>query len=303
MVTGATKMRPAKARASVAEAKGRFFRDLAATGRSQRTQDFYSEAIDQFYHHVWAGDPFRDPRKVTSRDVQAFLISLRKLKRKDSTVQARYRALHRFFGWQVARRYIDKDPMADVTKPRVTPRVIIPYTDGEVRAMLEATRRWNGTGLRDQVIIELLYNTGMRAGELCLLRPQDVHAGRIIVTGKGKKERWLSLDDTTETHLRLYMTQPSPLTKALFGLSVSGLQQLIYRVAQLAGVPGAHVHRFRHTFACAFLRNGGQVTQLRKILGHANIETTMIYIAYIDEEMAGDAMRKFAPFAQRAASA
>jgi site-specific recombinase XerD len=296
-------MRPQKARASVAEAKERFFRDLRATGRSERTLVHYNEAIDQFYAHYFGEDPFRDPRKVTPAHVQAFLIALRRLKRKDATVQARYRALHRFFGWQVKHRFLAVSPLKEVTKPQVRPQAVIPYTHEEVLKMIEATRRWNGSALRDQVIICLLYNTGMRAGELCTLRPKDIHAGRILVTGKGKKQRWLALDDVTETRLRQYMAQPTALDRSLFGLSVSGLQQLVRRLAVAACVPGAYVHRFRDTYAVRFLENGGGVDDLQVQLGHSNIETTLRYVMYGREQRALDAQRKHAPFARLATTA
>jgi site-specific recombinase XerD len=286
---------------SVAEAKERFFRDLGASGRSERTLTNYAEAIDQFFAHYFASDPFKDPRRVSPGDVQAYLISLRKLKRKDSTVQNRYRSLRRFFGWMTAHKLVRENPMKDVAQPRVRPLAIVPYTDGEVRAMLDATRLWPGTALRDQVIIQLLYNTGMRAGELCTLHERDVHPGAVVVTGKGKKQRWLALDGVTEDALRQYMAVRRP-TKCLISLSVSGLQAVIRRLATSACVRGAHVHRFRDTLAVRFLENGGGVDDLQVLLGHSDISTTLRYVMYGREQRALAAQRKYAPFAQRAAT-
>lgn len=293
-----TEVRPEKARVIEADLRDRFFQDLRATGRSEKTLAHYSEAFNQFWGFYFAHDPFRDPRKVRAIDVQAFLVSLRKRKLKDATVQARYRALHRFFGWLVKYRYIDQSPMQGVSRPRVVPEPVIPYTDSEVRRMLEATRCWPVSALRDQVMIYLLYNTGMRVGELATLTAKDVHVGWVEVRGKGKKKRSVALEDITEGGLRQYMAQPVPLRKCLFGLSVSGIQQTIYRLANAASVPGAHVHRFRDTFAVRFLENGGGINDLQIIMGHADIETTQRYVMYGNEDRALAAQRKFAPFAR-----
>ena len=278
-------------------AKRRFFEALRAKGVSPRTEVSYREAIDQFLGHFLAADPRLTLEDVEAHHVEAFLAQLRKRGRADSTVNNRYRSLRRFFRWCKAQKFIVTDPIKAVQAPMVRPGVVKPFTEIEVRRMMAATRNWPDLALRDQAIIALLYNTGIRAGELCTLKTQHVTDGVLLVQGKGKRERRAGLEPVTERLLRTYMTTREE-QRYVFGLSVSGLHQMICRVAWRARVDGAHAHRFRDTFAVEFLERGGDLETLQTILGHSQIETTLRYVRYRREQRAVEAQRKYAPFAR-----
>ena len=278
-------------------AKVRFFQALRAKGVSPRTEVSYRESLDQFIGFFLADDPTLTIEDVRSHHIEAFLAHLRKMGRADSTVDNRYRSLRRFFRWCRRQRLIEVDPIKDVQAPMVRPHAVTPYTRQEIERMMAATRNWPPLALRDQAIIALLYNTGIRSGELCTLKPACVTAGTLLVTGKGKRERRVGLEAVTEGLLTLYLTTRED-QRYVFGLSVTGLHQMIKRVAWRAKVQDAHAHRFRDTFAVEFLEGGGDLETLQTILGHANIETTLRYVMYRREQRAVEAQRKFAPFAQ-----
>ncbi len=179
----------------------------------------------------------------------------------------------------------------------VRPGIVKPYTEMEVRRMMAATRNWPDLALRDQAIISVLYNTGIRAGELCTLKPSCVTEGVMLVRGKGKRERRVGLEPVTQRLLATYMTTREE-QRYVFGLSVTGLHQMLKRVAWRARVENAHAHRFRDSFAVEFLEHGGDLETLKTILGHANIETTLRYVRYGRERRAVEAQRKYAPFAR-----
>ena len=281
----------------IQEAKAQFFEALRAKGVSPKTEVSYREAIDQFLGHYLAADPRRTLEDVQGQHIEAFLAQLRDRGRADSTVDNRYRSLRRFFRWCKSQKLISRDPVKGVQAPMVRPGIVKPFTELEVRRMMAATRNWPDLALRDQAIISMLYNTGIRAGELCTLKPACVTAGTLLVTGKGKKERRVGLEPVTERLLQTYLTTREE-QRYVFGLSVTGLHQMIKRVAWRARVENAHAHRFRDSFAVAFLERGGDLETLQTILGHSNIETTLRYVRYGRERRAVEAQRRFAPFAR-----
>ena len=277
--------------------KARFFEALRAKGLSPRTEVSYREAIDQFLGHYFAGDPRRSLEAVEAHHIEAFLAQLRACGRADATVDNRYRSLRRFFRWLKSQGLIANDPIKGVQAPMVRPGVVKPYTEIEVRRMMRETRNWPDLALRDQTIISVLYNTGIRAGELCTLRAANVTDGVLLVMGKGKKERRVGLEPVTKRLLATYTTTREE-QRYVFSLSVTGLHQMIKRVAWRAKVGDAHAHRFRDTFAVSFLENGGGLETLQTILGHSNIETTLKYVRYGRERRAVEAQQKYAPFAR-----
>ena len=282
---------------AIVEAKHRFFEAIRAKGVSPRTEVSYREAIDQFLGHYLSSDPERTLVEVEAHHIEAFLALLRAAGRADSTVDNRYRSLRRWFRWLLSQKLIPRDPVKGVQAPMVRPGVVKPYTEEEVRRMMAETRHWPDLALRDQTIISVLYNTGIRAGELCTLRGVNVTDGVLLVMGKGKKERRVGVEPVTRRLLATYTTTREE-QRYVFSLSVTGLHQMIKRVAWRAKVPDAHAHRFRDTFAVTFLENGGDLETLQTILGHSNIETTLRYVRYGRERRAVEAQQKYAPFAR-----
>jgi len=282
------------------EAKLLFFQHLMARARSVRTVVSYGEAIDQFLGFFLAKGPYRTLQDVRPVDVEEFLVWLRRQGRKESTVANRYRSLRRFFRWCLAQGFVLRDPTHGLSEPRVRVEAVMPYTDEEISRLMLATRRWPALALRDQCIIALLYNTGMRAGELATLQTEHVREGAVKVRGKGAKERWVALEPTTEKLVRAWLSGREGKRLA-FSLSVSALDKTLKRLAAVAQVSHVHAHRFRDTFAVRFLENGGGIDDLQVLLGHSKIETTLRYVMWQRERRAMDAQRRFAPFAARIA--
>jgi site-specific recombinase XerD len=126
------------------------------------------------------------------------------------------------------------------------------------------------------------------ASELCNLavRDADHHNHRVVVIGKGRKERHIPLSPRTEQAIWRYLATRGDTKPAepLFATSVGRpldrtiLCRLIHTTGERAGVSGAHPHRFRHTFAITFLRNGGNVFALQTILGHESLDMVKRYL-------------------------
>lgn len=198
-----------------------------------------------------------------------------------------------------------------VQQPTYTQKKIVPYTQPEMTAMIAAcdtADTWRtrtgklvssrrDTALRDKAILILLVDTGLRASELCALTLSDYNNknGEIDIRhGKGDKERTVIAGANARKALWRYLATRSdkepgePLFATRSGLHMNkdGLRHLVQRVAERTGVRNANLHRFRHTFAINFLRNGGNVVELQRFLGHEQMSTVTIYLNLAQSDMA-----------------
>lgn len=191
----------------------------------------------------------------------------------------------------------------EVERPDYTDREINCFTEAECKALVrhaEWTRVWSSTKgkpirshrptwLRDVALIVLLLDTGMRVSEACNLKVNDYNneTGRLLIrVGKGGKERSVFLGEAGQRSLwryiisrtRLKPTDPLLVTVHNKPMHRSYLYHMFKRIGDVANVPDAHPHRCRHTFAVQWLRNGGNIYELQRILGHADLETVKIYL-------------------------
>lgn len=268
----------------------------------------YSVTFTRFEAYIGA----KPLASITAADVQTFLDKTRderKLAKK--TVCNMWVALSSFYTWAEKELYIEHIIRGHVQQPEYRSPQIEIYSEVEIKAMLGAcgeTRPWQTRGgkltrsprpehLRDQAIITTLVDTGVRASELCGFQMQDyIQAqGRLLVRhGKGDKQRVVFLGQSGRRTLWRYLVtrpdaQPNdPLFAAKTGrvLDRNNLGDTLKRIGQRAGVLGVTVHRFRHTFAVNFLRNGGSVLELQEMLGHEKMETVRIYARLAEVDLA-----------------
>lgn len=225
-----------------------------------------------------------------------------------STAYNAYCALHAFFGFAAETLQLPRPDVA-LKAPRKLSPEIQPFTDAELRRLLACAERLpvtrsgqhysihRHTAARDVAIILVLLDTGMRVSELCRLKVGDYNAatgelslvpwgtgkkskGRVVYLGKRSKTalwRWLARDDQhTSGELLFVSADGSPLTR-------NGVRIMLSRVGKAAGVK-AHPHRFRHTAAIQFLRNGGDVFTLQRLLGHTTLDMVRRYLALADSD-------------------
>jgi len=170
------------------------------------------------------------------------------------------------------------------------------------------------TADRDRALILVLLDTGARASEICadprhnasgaLIRDYDPRNATLQVIGKGNKERLLLLSSATQKALWRYLSSRPDripeenlfITRSGEPLTSTALLHLLKALGKQAGVPDCHPHRFRHTFAITFLRNGGRVLELQQLLGHTTITMVQHYVnlAQVDLDMA---MKRASPVA------
>ncbi len=188
-----------------------------------------------------------------------------------ATRHGHWRALKAFYRW-CARRYGVRDVLADIDAPRPSRLLPVALTDDQVDQLLELE-----LSRRDRAIVELLLDTGMRLGELATLDRGAFSAGGVLVSGKSGAR---VIPVTAETRrLLVGLGDAGCLWTGRRGaLTIGGIEDVVERALRRIGVAGGP-HLLRHTFATLFLRNGGNVFTLQRILGHAQLSTTRIYVA------------------------
>ena len=195
-----------------------------------------------------------------------------------------------FFTWLNAKGYIPKNPTAGLEPIKVEKRIKKPFTDEE----LEKLRR-TCEFERDLALLEFLYSTGVRVSELTALNKRDIdfYGKNVIVYGKGSKERETYLTAASCLHLKTYLESRTDKNEALFvsakapheRLTVAGVEKILKRLGTLAGVKKVHPHRFRRTMATNVLRKGMPLEEVKELLGHTKLDTTMIYCSVSRENV------------------
>ena len=155
---------------------------------------------------------------------------------------------------------------------------------------------------RDLAIIDILYSTGMRVGELVNLDINDLNfeERECVVYGKGDKERRVYFDARTKLHLQNYLESRKDTNSALFvslnypfdRLQISGVESRLRKLGRKLNIERIHPHKFRRTMATRAIDKGMPIEQVQRLLGHQQIDTTMQY-AMVNQNNVKSSHRKF----------
>jgi integrase/recombinase XerD len=247
-------------------------------GCSDRTIDYYKSTIE---HLISTVD--RSVRKISTEEIREYLSSYQKRNNcTNVTVDNVRRNISSFFSWLEEEDYVLKSPMKRIHKIKTKTVVKNVISDEAIEKL-----RDNCRGSRDLAIIDLLYSTGIRVGELVNLNIDDIDLeGReCIVYGKGDKERRVYFDAKAKVHLKDYLDSRDDDNNALFvtldspheRLKISGVEIRLRQLGRRLSIDRVHPHKFRRTMATRAIDKGMPIEQVQKILGHSQIDTTMQY--------------------------
>jgi site-specific recombinase XerD len=221
------------------------------------------------------------------------------------TVKDYHGHLRTFFRWIVDEGALDVSPVERIPVPIDREDDIIPFTSEQVDALLDAARK-TPTPKRDEAIVLFLLDTGARASEVCNLTfaDLDLTQKQAVVEGKGGKKRPIYFGKRTARALWNYLKDDKrEADEAVFAsshtgeaLTRNGLLLLLRRLGKAARIHtvSVNIHRFRHTFAVEFLKNGGNQMALMRLLGHTHIRMTSRYVHLAQADVQKQA-RQFSP--------
>ena len=247
-------------------------------GCSERTIKYYQSTIEHMLTRIKV-----PVRKITTDEVRAYLVAYQQVNNCSKvTVDNIRRNISSFFSWLEEEDYILKSPMRRIHKIKTKTVVKEVISDETIELM-----RDHCTEIRDIAMIDMLYSTGIRVGELVNLNISDVNLlqRECIVYGKGDKERRVYFDAKTKIHLQKYLDSRTDNNPALFvtldsphaRLQISGVEIRLRNLGKQLGLARIHPHKFRRTMATRAIDKGMPIEQVQKILGHSQIDTTMQY--------------------------
>lgn len=247
-------------------------------GCSQRTIQYYRVTVEKMFQYI------ENPvRKITTEEIRRYLVDYQQMNNCSKvTVDNVRRNISSFFSWLEEEDYILKSPMRRIHKIKTKQQVKETISDEAIEQL-----RDNCNCIRDLAMIDLLYSTGIRVGELVNLNITDIdfEARECIVFGKGDKERKVYFDAKTKIHLQQYLNTRQDKNPALFvtldcphdRLKISGVEIRLRTLGKRLKMEKIHPHKFRRTMATRAIDKGMPIEQVQKILGHSQIDTTMQY--------------------------
>ncbi|MBR5874117.1 MAG: tyrosine-type recombinase/integrase [Oscillospiraceae bacterium] len=253
-------------------------------GCSNRSISFYQTTLQKMFVNVT-----KFYYSVTTEDIRLYLSQYQENNNvSKSTIDNMRRIISSFFTWLENEDYIVKSPARRIRKVK-TPKLVKETFSEESIELI----RQNCKNLRDLAIIDLLYSTGIRVGELVRLDIADIDFSNkeCIVLGKGNKQRKVYFDAKTKIHLQQYIASRKDNNTALFvsllspynRLKVSGVEIALRKIGERLEIGNVHPHKFRRTLATKAIDKGMPIEQVQHLLGHAKIDTTLEY-AMVDDE-------------------
>jgi len=247
-------------------------------GCSSKTLDYYESTIgrmlEQINKHILS---------IETDDIRNYLIGYQETRSVGKvTMDNIRRILSSFFNWLEDEGHILKSPVRRIHKMKLGRTVKDVFSDEDLEVLRDSCK----TG-RDLAIVDMLYSTGIRVGELVRLNKSDIdfNERECIVLGKGNCERQVYFDARTKLHLLAYLNSRIDDEDALFislkrpykRITISSVESMLSNLGKKTSIRKVHPHKFRRSMATHAIDRGMPIEQVQKLLGHVRIDTTLHY--------------------------
>ncbi len=253
----------------------------------------YKEDILQFQNFVNQQVGMCDFGKIDSSLVRQWMISLKKEKYTETSINRKMSSLRSFYKFIKKQGLTTNNPLSKINSLKTKKKLPIFFKESEMESVLSDNNIFTGTkfeNVRNSLVIELLYNTGIRRSELIEIKDCDFNFFNLTlqVTGKGNKQRLIPFSNILRESLMHYIE----IRKTTFNKSSDyfivnnkggkSYPNLIYRIVQqnlgkVSSLTKKSPHVIRHTFATSMLNNGAELSAIKEILGHASLAATQVY--------------------------
>nr|WP_180375925.1 site-specific tyrosine recombinase XerD [Ligilactobacillus salivarius] len=269
-------------------------------GLSENTINSYGIDLKLFLEYLRENE-IPSFKQVNKEVIVNYMQSEKNNNKANSSILRSVSSLRKFFQYLAQEKIIEKDPMLLIDTPKKKQHLPQVLTKEEVEKLLRSPNTGQVLGLRDRVMLELMYATGLRISEIINLKLEDLHLtmGTLQTLGKGHKERIVPVGDEAIKWVNRYLEEARPKllkqkrSNYLFlnfhgnNLTRQGVWKNLKAEVRKAGIQkNITPHTLRHSFATHILENGADLRIVQELLGHADISTTQIYTHLSNKQLA-----------------
>lgn len=257
---------------------------------SAHTLVSYKNDLTQFFSFVDTETEKISVDDINYQLVRAWIAELMSNKISAKSVNRKLSALKTFFKYLQKQGHTKVNPLSKITGPKTPKRLPVFVDESQMKSLFNELKfEDNFTGLRDKLILDILYQTGMRRSEIASLKESDMDLfnGTIKVLGKRNKERIIPISLALKRNLEEYfkVKEVNSTFNSLIFVSEKGKSlgdQGVYRIvkkylSQITTITKKSPHVLRHTFATHLLNNGADINAVKDLLGHASLSATQVY--------------------------
>ncbi len=255
---------------------------------SPHTVTAYSSDLDQFFIHLQTNYQVKDLSEINHILVRNWIVELMDQKISPRSVNRKITTLKTFYKYLLRQNTVSENPMLKIISPKTSKRLPVFVEKDNMNTLLDTIPFGEDLeGVRNKLIIELFYATGIRLSELITLKQAnvDLEACQIKVLGKRNKERILPFNSQIRDSIQLYMNKKPGLPGEFLFQLKSGkkmYEKFVNRIvnkylSEVTTLDKKSPHVLRHTFATHMLNNGADLNAIKELLGHANLAATQVY--------------------------
>ena len=254
-------------------------------GFSKHTIKNYGIDLDEFYNYA-------QNKKIDINLIRKYLKHLYDINYKNRTISRKVSSLKSYFKYLESEGIIDDNPMSLISNPKIEKTLPNYLNYNDLEKLLNYPDISKKYGLRDALILEMLYSSGCRVSELSNIKIEDINFKdrKILILGKGNKERYVYYGTKCENLLDKYLEKEPHeylfTNKHGNKLNERMIRKIVDENAKKAGLE-VHVtpHTLRHTYATHLLNDGADLKSVGDLLGHENLSTTQIYTHISNERL------------------
>ena len=265
---------------------------------SELTVNGYLADLDMFLEYLNENN-IKNYNSIDYQKIRDYISHLYELEYNNKTICRHISAIRSFFKYLKINNYIDDNPCTLVSNPKLDKRLPKYLNFEEIEKLLNAFDNNNYLGLRNSLILELLYSTGIRVSEITNIRLKDISLSdkTIMIDGKGNKQRIVYFGSICLNLLKKYIDSSYPIlnkkTSDYLLLSKTGkkinereIRKVVDDASSIAGIKiKISPHVLRHTFATHMLTEGADLRSVQELLGHENLSTTQVYTHLTNEKI------------------
>ncbi|WP_337993474.1 tyrosine-type recombinase/integrase [Mucilaginibacter sp. KACC 22063] len=257
---------------------------------SAHTVIAYRHDLEQFYAFL---DPAIQLQDISHHDIRNWMVSLMEDKNSSRTINRKIATLRKYFKFLLGEKLIETNPASRVQTPKISKHLPVVVEEDKLSGLLDSEDAFTTDfeGVRDKLVIEMLFGTGMRLAELLGVSETDydLYNGTIKVLGKRNKERLVPVNAQLKTLIAEYLElkkskifDNKSLRLIVTNKGADAYPKLIYLIVHkylsaISTQQKRSPHILRHTFATTLLNNGADLNAIKELLGHANLSATQIY--------------------------